>query len=362
MCGIGSITTSKTASPSVLARLDHAASTLLRELDHRGGDACGILTIRADGRCHTIKAPCDADTFNKGRGRIPEGTRAIAVHTRFATSGEPCWNRNNHPVTAGKALVLHNGVIWDYRNPNTTPHPEPEVDTYLLAKAAATTSDRLTHESAQQHAERAALAMAQEEGSAAVLLAYRGHPFLASIALNGSPLHHAKHKGIRVTASTHDAVRKTFDALGITLPTIPYSYTKTIKKAKRGKPARTQLIHSTRSAITYANEGDVITWNAGQHTNGHIELPQHYAPLKPWQHNGISETGSYLPAHDDQGAWHDNRISDIAAKMLDANTFRCELCDDATITKLTPAYGLLCCDACLTSMDADPLTKEHKNA
>lgn len=378
MCGIGSITFDKTVGPGIVARLDQAVSDMLLALDHRGGDACGLLSIRADGRAHILKAPTHAHTFNKGRGTIPANTRAVAIHTRMATQGEPCWNRNNHPVAAAGALVMHNGIVWDdhiKRRPG-----EPEVDTYALALAAASAITRNAGETTQQHAERMALEMAQEDGSAAVLLALRGKPFLMSARLSDSPLYACQVDGVQITASTYRAVEETAEALGLTIPTVPYTYSKIVKKAKKGRPPVTKTINSHRKAIDNLPEGDVLTWNAGTHTAGHITIPLRYQSAPAWQHNSLKAptSRSALSRMYDQWAdednysytggtptpetnWDDERISTIAARMLEANEFRCELCDDTTATKLTPAYGLLCCDPCLRSMDATPDHEKEAN-
>lgn len=358
MCGIGSITTTKNASPSTLARLDAAAGILLLALDHRGGDACGILTIRADGRCHTIKAPTDAPRFNAGRGQIPAGTRAVAVHTRFATSGEPHWNRNNHPVACEGALVLHNGVIYDHRTPATIQHPEPEVDTYLLAQAAASAATRRKGETVQQHAERVALAMAQEDGSAAVLVAFKGTPTLIAAALSDSPLYHAEAEGVRITASTREAVQRTFAALNITLPIVPYSYEKTIRKAKKGRPAVKQTVQSSREAITYALSGEVMTWHAGTHTAGRIAIPERYHGARTWQSSGLKSLtpGSYVtPKGDDHwDNFYGDNYKQIAERLLNADLERCDICDDWTdATDLKLAFGGHICSECLAEIQAD---------
>lgn len=361
MCGIGSITLAKNASPKLLPRLDYATTVLLNALDHRGGDACGVLSIRHDGRCHVVKAPLDSKAFNEGRGTIPTGTRAVAVHTRFATSGSPGWNRNNHPVTCDSTYVLHNGVIWDWRQHGTIPHGTPEVDTYLLAKAAASARQRTKGETIHAHAERVILAAAQEEGSAAVLIAFKGTPTLISAAIDGSPLYAAETAGVRITASTYDAVRKTADALGLTLPIVPYTYSKTIKKAKKGRPARTELVHSTRQDIQALKDGDVLVWHAGTHTNSHIELPQHTRYVPAWQHSSLNAPGAAYAPND--FAWSDPDGDDatygaIANRLLnqneDAKWHRCDVCDDwSHEDDCHHAYGGLICPDCYDEIEAD---------
>lgn len=359
MCGIGSITLSKTAKLDPTA-LDHAASVLLDALDHRGGDACGLMTISADGVVTTEKGAMRSKHFNDGRQPIPAGTRAIGVHTRMATQGHEGWMRNNHPVESGRALVIHNGMVFDdhlQRSPG-----DPEVDTFALAVAAAETAKRSPKETVQAHAERIAAALAEEEGSAAVLVAYHGTPGLISARLSGSPLYSAQSAGVRITASTSGAVVETFAALGLPLPSEDYTYEVT-KKNKLGRTV-TNLHHGTRQRTTMHAEGDVLTWYAGEHTAGAIELPARWSYARPYGQ-------SY------QGAWSGEDYGKLAERLLtsgstddDTNTnnasaweadwIRCDCCDDwHHIDDTVEAYGGRLCDDCAAAiLDETHNTKE----
>lgn len=362
MCGIGSITLSKTAKLNPEA-LDNAVSTLLDRLDHRGGDACGLMAINAGGIIHTEKAAVIAKHFNTGRQTIPTDTRAVAVHTRMATQGHEGWMRNNHPVQAGRALVIHNGMVWDdhlTRSPG-----DPEVDTFALAVAASETAKRAAKETIQAHAERICLALAEEEGSAAVQIAYHGTPGLISARLSGSPLYSAEAEGVRVSASTIDAVGSTFKALGIDLPQEKYTYQVT-KKNKRGKTV-TNAHQGTRDATTCHAEGDVLVWHAGTHTSGHIEIPQsiRYSYATPYR--GAWSGADYASIADrllasgppaDEGS--DDRTDDPATAW-EADWMRCDCCDDWThIDDTTEAYGGRICDECSDTInEAETANTNH---
>jgi hypothetical protein len=210
--------------------------------------------------------------FNKYRLPVDAGTRALVVHTRFATQGSEAFNRNNHPVAHGRALVCHNGVLWE-RAPR--PLGAAEVDTWVLAHSASECETRQKGETAQAHAERIALALAQHEGSAAVAVAYRGVPFLVSARLEGSPLWQAEAQGVRVCASTRDAVEDTFATLGIPLPVKQWQ-TQTAGKKRRGRKAKRQMVTHTQPMVYSMREGDVCVWHSGTHTSGHVALPDHY--------------------------------------------------------------------------------------
>lgn len=340
MCGLASITLDKTVGPSIAAKLDRAASALLEALDHRGGDACGILSIRPDGRITIQKAPCDARVFNTYRHNIPTGSRAIAVHTRMATQGHEAFNRNNHPVASGAALVMHNGMVWD--DAITRHHGDPEVDTFALALVAADTPrkpDKLTS------------ALARVEGSAAVIIAHRGAPWLYAARIDGSPLYVAQAHGVRITASTTAAVQAAANALGIKLTTEPYTYAVTTKKAKKGRPAKTETRHGTRTAIRLAAEGEHFTWSAGAHTAGAVKLPQRARYVQQ------AQQWETYPTH--RGMWSDEErygigttshtYETIARKLLDVpETFeRCDLCDEMT-ESTERWHGCQACAECRT--------------
>lgn len=370
MCGIGSITLDKTAAPSVAKRLDAAADALLAALDHRGGDACGILAIGANGELAIQKAPCVAKDFTLGRIDIPIGTRAVAVHTRMATQGEAHWNRNNHPVQAGTAHVMHNGVVWESFGRKRT-QGEPEVDTYALAVAAFTAATASAGKSIPERANAIADAMAQEDGSAAVHVAFEGHPTLITARLAGSPLYVAEAHGVRITASTRDAVKDAAKALGLALPNMTSSYIPKQSKRQKKKGITPNRVNYVTEAIDFAPEGTVLLWHAGTHTRDKITLPlPNYS--KAWK----TYAGGIGTWDDEDEAWYQEErakgntfsgtgehkpqttpdYAGIAGELLEANGMRCELCDDVT-HHLTPEYGMLVCNECLAAMDATP---EHE--
>lgn len=339
MCGVGTITLDKTAPLNL--DLDGAASALALALDHRGGDATGLLAISADGACDVQKAVCAAEAFNRYRLPLPDATRAVVVHTRFATQGPEAFNRNNHPVRAGVAMVAHNGVIWERvrRLPG-----QPEVDTYVLAVAADECAVRRAHETPTEHGQRIARALASWDGSAAVAVAFEGAPFLLTAKLSGSPLYSASAGGVRVAASTRDAVADAFEALGLTLPTHTYNVTETYKK--RGKK-RTRQVQRTAERIDYCDDGACLVWYAGAHTAAAIPVPK-------WPTYGSAigsyPTGSYsytaTPTRD-----ADRVLGAAAQALLDESAERCDCCDEwYDSAALTAAFGGLVCDDCLAAM------------
>lgn len=341
MCGIGTITLSKTAAPDL--DLEAAAAVLLEVLQARGEDASGLLTISAGGGIDVQKAVCDARTFNRYRRPVQRGTRALAVHTRFATQGPAAFNRNNHPVACGPALVVHNGVIWE--NEKRQPG-QPEVDTYVLAIEAKKHALRKKGESAQRHGERVAAALSECDGSAAVGVAFRSQPFLVTARLYGSPLYVAEAEGVRIAASMRDAVEDAFYALGIDVPTTISTTMRTVKKAKRGRPAKTVAVETAVPAIDYAPEGYVAVWNAGTHTAGTIALDYTYS-----QTTGGYSYAQHYTYPKPRGADRDSTYGGIAARLLESgNAERCELCDTWSDGTLPVLWGMRCCDECAAAM------------
>jgi predicted glutamine amidotransferase len=88
--------------------------TMLDDIDHRGGDATGYVALGESGVLEWQKAACDARDFAKGRRRVPEGTRTMLAHTRWATLGLPAFMENNHPLKRGSFYAIHNGHITNH--------------------------------------------------------------------------------------------------------------------------------------------------------------------------------------------------------------------------------------------------------
>lgn len=81
-------------------------------IDTRGGDATGAGWIDPDGSVYVAKEPTVAADFASYRYRYL-ASRTVILHTRRATQGSPTRTENNHPISLGGILGVHNGVIWN---------------------------------------------------------------------------------------------------------------------------------------------------------------------------------------------------------------------------------------------------------
>ena len=108
MCGIAGV---YLLDDSLKVNLDSMLDTMLDDIEHRGGDATGFVALSDEGVVEWQKASCGARDFSKGRRRVPEGTRTILAHTRWATQGLPAFVENNHPLRRGSFYAIHNGHV-----------------------------------------------------------------------------------------------------------------------------------------------------------------------------------------------------------------------------------------------------------
>ena len=109
MCGIAGIYLRDPHAE--VADFDGLLDSMLKSIDHRGGDATGFVAIGDEGVLEWQKAACDSKDFSKYRRLVPKGTRTILAHTRWATQGLPAFVENNHPLRRGSFFVIHNGHI-----------------------------------------------------------------------------------------------------------------------------------------------------------------------------------------------------------------------------------------------------------
>ena len=106
MCGIIGYTGSGNAIPKITKGLS--------VLEYRGYDSVG-LAARTDDGIKSVKCKGRIGALEEKLEASPiEGCTSAIGHTRWATHGGPS-DTNAHPHTAGKVVLVHNGIIENYR-------------------------------------------------------------------------------------------------------------------------------------------------------------------------------------------------------------------------------------------------------
>src|ERR1700761_4586043 len=158
----------------------------LKRLEYRGYDSAGVATLegdhldrrRAEGKLKNLEARLRASPL--------AGTSGIG-HTRWATHGKPT-EANAHPHAADNVVVVHNGIIENFRELRTMLEKQgakfaSETDTEVVAHLV---DSYISKGSSPQEAVKAALP--QLTGAFALAFLFKGHGDLMIGARKGWPL------------------------------------------------------------------------------------------------------------------------------------------------------------------------------
>jgi glutamine---fructose-6-phosphate transaminase (isomerizing) len=158
----------------------------LKRLEYRGYDSAGVATLegdhldrrRAEGKLRNLEA--------KLRAQPLQGTSGIG-HTRWATHGKPT-EANAHPHAADNVVVVHNGIIENFRELRTMLEKQgakfaSETDTEVVAHLV---NSYILKGSSPQDAVKASLPLLR--GAFALAFLFKGHGDLMIGARKGSPL------------------------------------------------------------------------------------------------------------------------------------------------------------------------------
>ncbi|MEN9557754.1 MAG: hypothetical protein RL141_123 [Candidatus Parcubacteria bacterium] len=175
MCGIVGYIGNKQALPTLLQGL--------RDLEYRGYDSAGIAVLDQSQAIRIREVGKVDNLVKKIDGQPVPGTMGIA-HTRWATHGGVTeLNAHPHMAKGGKILLVHNGIIENYRElaqkinePLTS-----ETDTEVLAKWIA------MHDEGDL-AQAVKKALTGVRGTYGILAMHTDHPEMLVAARMGSPL------------------------------------------------------------------------------------------------------------------------------------------------------------------------------
>jgi glucosamine 6-phosphate synthetase-like amidotransferase/phosphosugar isomerase protein len=198
MCGIGGVFL---RDPSMRVNMDALRDTLALELQARGRHATGYVALDDDGVAEWQKAACSATEFIRECRPVPSSSRALLVHTRYATQGLAAFTENNHPIRRGPFFIIHNGHVSN--------------DSELFRKAERNRFGKVDSEAIaallahEGELSRLHAVMAEIEGHAAVAAVdERDSSRLVVARGDSSPLFVYNGGKIVIFASTQDAIIK----------------------------------------------------------------------------------------------------------------------------------------------------------
>jgi glutamine---fructose-6-phosphate transaminase (isomerizing) len=178
MCGIVGILGKAPVAESIVEAL--------KRLEYRGYDSAGIATLE-NGEIGRLRAPGKLRNLeDKVRKEMPLGTAGIG-HTRWATHGAPN-ETNAHPHTAGDVVIVHNGIIENFREHKESLAAEgvsfdTQTDTEVVAHLIARERRR-----GKSPREAVRTVLKQLEGAFAFAILFQKDNNLLIGARKGSPL------------------------------------------------------------------------------------------------------------------------------------------------------------------------------
>jgi len=117
LCGIsGAFLKSGKRTDKQLTEIRNIVERLVVETAIRGNDATGISVMNGK-KWRVLKMSVSADEFVKTAGfrnvisKIDDSTKVVLSHNRLKTQGCQTNHLNNHPISVGSVVGIHNGMI-----------------------------------------------------------------------------------------------------------------------------------------------------------------------------------------------------------------------------------------------------------
>jgi hypothetical protein len=136
ICGIAGFS----ISPNERINARKLAKLLAIGVEHRGPDATGFAWVTPQGTVQIQKGPKPAHEFVRELALWKQAKTCI-IHTRMPTVGDPKNNVNNHPITAGHIVGVHNGWLrnddWLFKSMGIEHRRQGLVDSEAIFAAIA---------------------------------------------------------------------------------------------------------------------------------------------------------------------------------------------------------------------------------
>jgi glucosamine--fructose-6-phosphate aminotransferase (isomerizing) len=164
----------------------------------RGPHAFGFAWITADGRLRSYKQE-GRITDHMGLLAMTRGARMLIGHVRWATHGDPKNNTNNHPHAVDGGWLVHNGVLYNYRElvQDLALRPISECDSEVIGLMIERRPGALL--------DRTRLSVGKCEGPLTVMAMW-ARPARLIVARMGNPLHAARTVHGRLFSSLSDGL------------------------------------------------------------------------------------------------------------------------------------------------------------
>lgn len=239
MCGLAGLVIGKKArSADDLKEIRDEFSSLMVATQIRGRHATGAFVVNKSGiTYHKAALSADAmvktDSWKKLMGEITADTIAVVGHVRYATKGSPTENSNNHPITMGPIIGVHNGVIVnDCEICDDFPYEE-EVDSAAIFSLFAGVAEKSRLSTAKISA-----ALPYLDGSFAVIAAdnrRRDSIFVMRDATNPLVFSKDTDRKLLWLSSTGAIMRDGLHNRGLTTTMLPAYSVARLSKAHAGK-------------------------------------------------------------------------------------------------------------------------------